>query len=91
MRSGVRRTLDLLLAGLSLYRFLQRCILYIYICIRHDGNTDTLKTYMQTVKKKKKKKKEMYIYKIVTQKDNMQSYDTTEKTEYVIDLNTGSK
>ena len=33
----------------------------------------------------------MYIYKIVTQKDNMQSYDKTEKTEYVIDLNTGSK
>ena len=39
-------------------------IIYIYIFIRHDGSTDTLKTYMQTVLKK-----EMYIYKIVTQKD----------------------
>jgi len=42
---------------------------YIYIFIRHDGSTDTLKTYMQTVLKKRKRKKEMYIYKIVTQKD----------------------
>ena len=34
----------------------------------------------------------MYIYKIVTQKgQNMQSYHKTEKTEYVTDLNTGSK
>jgi len=63
--------------------------IYIYIFIRHDGSTDTLKTYMQTVFKKESN---VYIYKIVTQKgQNMQSYDKTEKTECVIDLNTGSK